>query len=90
MGGHQHQAGAFALGLPDGFGGLHPTGLGQLVFGQDDAVAALRISGHRHGHLPQLGTVKAFTGGEEVVAIHMEDDPVLLGLSVHGAASSPA
>ena len=79
VGGDQHQSRAFAPGLPDGLCGLNPFHLGQLILGQNDTVAALRVPGHRHGHLLQLRPQQTFAGGKEIVAVHVEDDPVLSG-----------
>ena len=73
---HQHQPRTFALGLPDGFCRLYFAGFGQLVFGQNNAVAAFPVTGHCHGYIRKFRAEQAFTGGKKIVAVHMENDPV--------------
>lgn len=47
VGSHQLESGAFALGLPDCFGGLHTVFLCRLILGEDDAVPAFGVSADR-------------------------------------------
>ena len=79
---HKHDAWAFPLRLPDGVGGFDAGLLGQLVFGHHHAVAVLGIAGHGHGHQLQLGPLKAFAGGKEIVAVAMKDQPLLHMMSL--------
>ena len=79
VGGEEDQAGTFALGLPDGLGGLDPEGLGRLVFGQDNAMAAVGVAAHRHRPVAQLGPVQQLHRGVKAVQIAVKNDPV------HGA-----
>ena len=69
MGRHQHQIGAFALGLPDGLGRLDAVAFGQFVFSEDDAVAAFRVAADGHRHLFQFGTQDAFYRCVKAVAV---------------------
>ena len=68
---YQLKPGAFPHGLPDGLRCLHPHFLGQHVFGQDNAVTALLVPGHSHGHVPVLRGEQRLHRGVEVVHIHM-------------------
>jgi len=48
MGREKDQIGTLPLGLPEGFRCFDSKGLGGLIFGQNDAVAAAWITTHRH------------------------------------------
>lgn len=76
VGGEEDQVGALPPGLPDGLGGLDLEGLGGLVLGQDDAVAALRIAAHRHRQMAQLWVVQQLHRGVKAVQIAVKNDPV--------------
>ena len=78
---HQHQPRTFALGLPDGLRRLYFAGLGQLVFGQNNAVTAFPVTGHCHGYACKFRAEQAFAGGKKVVAVHMENDPLHQGFA---------
>ena len=81
VGGKEDQTGAFSLGLPHGLGGLDPEGLGGLVFGQDDPVAAFRVSAHRHGLIPQLRMVQQLHRSVKTVQVAVQNHPVHGGCS---------
>ena len=73
VGRHQLQIWALALGLPDGLRCLDAHALCQHVFGQDDAVAALLVPGHSHGHVLVLRRKQCLHRGVEVVHVHVQD-----------------
>ena len=79
-GGQQYQVGAFAQGLPDGFGGGDAEDFGGLVFGQNDAVAGFGIAADGHGLVPQVGMVQQFHRGIKAVAVAVQHP------AVHGTA----
>ena len=76
VGREKNQLGALFSGLPDGLGSLDSEGFGRLVLGQDDAVAALRVSAHRHRQVAQLRVVQQLHRGVEAVQIAVKNDPV--------------
>ena len=76
VGGEEDQLRALFPGLPDGLRRLDPKALGGLVFGQDDAVAALRVAAHRHRQVAQLRVVQQLGGGVKTVQIAVKNDPV--------------
>ena len=51
-----------------------------VIFGEDDTVAALRISGHRHGNGFQFRAQQLFDRGKKTVAVAMKDHAVHDGL----------
>ena len=73
VGRHQLQTWALAHGLPDGLRRLDAHALCQHVFGQDDAVAALLVPGHSHGHVLVLRREQCLHRGVEVVHVHVQD-----------------
>ena len=89
VGGKEHQVGTLPLGLPDGLRRLDLKFFGRLVFGQDDAVAALRVAAHRHRQMAQLRVVQKLHRCVKAVQIAVKNDPLharaLLSVSVYGA-----
>jgi len=67
VGGKKDQFGAFFSGLPDGFSGLDAKKLGGLIFCQDDAVAAVRVSAYRHRQVTQLRMVQQLYRGVKAI-----------------------
>ena len=76
MGGHQFEAGAFAPGLPDCFGGLHTVFLCRLILGEDDAVPAFGVSADRHRPGGKAGVEHRLDRRVEAVAVTVQNHPV--------------
>ena len=76
VGGKEHQVGALPFGLPNGLRRLDPELLGRLIFGQDDAMAALRVAAHRHGKMAQLRMVQQLHRGVKAIQIAVKNDPL--------------
>lgn len=72
--GHGDQYGAGLLGLPHSHAGFNAVLLGQLVAGQHNAVALLRVTEDGQRAALGLRTVKALHGGVEGVGVCMEDN----------------
>ena len=80
---HADEVRALLFRLPDGLGRLYAERLRLLVLGHDDAVAALRVSGDRHGHFPKLRSQGLFDGRKEVVTVAVQYDAVFGLVVVH-------
>ena len=76
MGRHQHQIGALLFGLPDGLGGFHSKALCQLIFCQNDTMAALRVAADRHGNRLQFGALELLHRSIKAVAVTMQNDGI--------------
>ena len=72
----KHNPWALPLSLVYGVRRLHARLLRQLILGDNNAFTALRIPGDGHGYEAKLRPFQALTGGEEVVAICVENDAV--------------
>ena len=75
---------ALLLCLPDGLRRAHAKALGGLVFGQDDAVAALGVAAHRRGDGFQLRVGEQLHRAVKAVAVAVIDDPVHGGSPLWG------
>ena len=74
---HQHQPGTFAFGLPEGLGGDDAVFFGWLVFGEDNAVAAVRITADGHRYIAQFRALQKLDGCKKTVHIAVQNDAVL-------------
>jgi hypothetical protein len=84
----KNQLGAFALCLPNCFGGLYAVFFGKLVFSKDDAVAAFRVAADSHGHLCKLRLEQTFHRGKKRIAIAVQNGSVHAdSSSAHGLSS---
>ena len=72
----KHNPWALPLSLVYGVRRLHARLLRQLILGDNNAFTALRIPGDGHGDKTKVWSLQAFAGGEEVVAICVENDAV--------------
>ena len=67
MGRDADQAGALLPGLPQHLPGADAEPFGNIVFGQHNAVAALRVAADSHREGPELGQGQQLHGGVEAV-----------------------
>ena len=68
------EAGAFLLGLPDGFAGFDAEGFCERVFGQDDAVPRRDIAADGDGLFANLRGIQTFNGSVIAVGVAMQND----------------
>ena len=66
---HTDKVRALLFRLPDGLRRLDAKRLCLLVLCHDDAVAALRVSGDRHGHVPEFRAQRLLDRRKEIVAV---------------------
>ena len=76
VGREEDQVGALFLGLPDGLRRLDLEGLGGLVLGQNNPVAAVGVAAHRHRTVPQLRVGQQLHRGVKAVQIAVKNHPV--------------
>ena len=74
MGRQKHEAGALLFGLPDRLSRLYSVLFGELILGQDDAVAGPWVAADGHRDLPQSGLVQQLHRGVKAVQITVQYD----------------
>ena len=60
-------------GQPKGMASTHAAAFGQLILGQNNAVALLRITGHCQRAPSQGWVIQLFHAGVEIVAVTMQN-----------------
>lgn len=87
---HEHQLGTFFLRLPDGLRRYHSVLLGQLIFGQNDAVTAVGIAADGHGLVLEVRTLKQLYRSVEAVHVTVQYDALPSAFSAVAAHVLPS
>ena len=78
---HKHEVRALFLRLVDGLRGDDALPLGKLVFGEDDAVAFLRLAADRHRDIPQRGVQHRLDRRKKSIQVRMQHHSVRHGFT---------